>query len=570
MDEKSIDGASTGELQEQAEVAGARGFGRGRFLVAAGGAAVGLTALSGLSGTDTAEAAVAGQYFKPDDFFGKEEPETDRSAAIKKADEKAAEVGGYVLFGPRTYKFKNTLRFSAPWVGVPRRTILEAQSGFKYAKVAELEQFVALNANFSRTFGTTADNVLLEGIDWLINTDSGSAGKGSIGLGNVAGGVIRDCQFSTAGTSTMGAMLDLYSCVQGVEIDRVRIVNLTEGIAGVGLNVRNLASEKSGIIPNTERIVIRDSYVGTSTADEAIAIYGVLGLTTNVRVFDTTVVALPSKEEHVHIASTFPLSNKGANTKAGVEDVEWRGCRFIDESGKIKSGGNLLAFGQEFDESNLCQNIRAVNCTFVLQNAGATVVGVRNIVNKFEGVGSGNFLESPRVDASKMASEIDAGIVGFPEVQNPVILGKVSEGIRNCGRVIGGVVEASTRAFHGCGEVSSVTVKLTGATGVACYHDNAKTTTASMRGCLIEGGQSLFQTGKTAPPEACQIDVTDNRMIVAATSGAVVGNTSKVLLRLVGNTVTGAAGLTFPAAGFSSVTRIQSIINDWNGTFEGA
>jgi hypothetical protein len=567
MDEKGITEASTGELQQQAEVAGARGFGRGRFLVAAGGAAVGLTALGGLSGTDTAEAAVAGPYYMPDAFFGEKESETDRSAAIKKADEKAAEAGGYVLFGPRTYKFKSTLRFSAPWVGVPRRTVLEAQAGFTYVPVAELEQFVAVNAHFSRTFGSTADNVLMEGVDWLINTDSGSEKKGSIGLGNVAGGVIRDCQFSTVGTSTMGALLDLYSCVQGVEIDRVRITNLTKGTAGVGLNVRNLVS---GAGAATERIVIRDSYVGTSTADEAIAIYGVLGLTTNVRVIDTTVTALSPGHGHIHIASTFPLSNKGANANAAVEDVEWRGCRFIDTSGNVETEGNLLAFGQKGDEGNICQNIRAVDCSFVLSATVSAVVGVRNIPQT--AANAGNYLKNPRISLAG-TTEIETGILGFSLVESPVVIGNVKYGVRKCGRVLGGSVEAKEIAFYGCGEVSGVTAKLTMPTAIACYFDGTSAVTASMRGCLIEGGQRLVQTfnkaGEVSTLEESRIDVTNNRMIPGATSGEVVTNGVKAHLRVIGNTISTSAALTFPEPGYNSTKHTQSILNDWNGTPEG-
>jgi hypothetical protein len=568
MDEKGINGASTGEVQAT-DAAAPRGFGRGRFLVAAGGAAVGLTALGGLSGTDTAEAAIAGPYYMPDAFFGEKESETDRSAAIKKADEKAAEAGGYVLFGPRTYKFKSTLRFSAPWVGVPRRTVLEAQAGFTYLPVAELEQFVAVNAHFSRTFGSTADNVLMEGVDWLINTDSGSEKKGSIGLGNVAGGVIRDCQFSTVGTSTMGALLDLYSCVQGVEIDRVRITNLTKGTAGVGLNVRNLVS---GAGAATERIVIRDSYVGTSTADEAIAIYGVLGLTTNVRVIDTTVIALPSSQGHIHIASTFPFSEEGKLTGAGVEDVEWRGCRFIDTSGNIKKAGNLLAFGQEGDEPRVCQNIRAVDCSFVLGLSASTssVVGVRNIAQN--AANAGNYLKNPRISIIGTI-EIETGILGFPLVESPVVIGAVKYGVRKCGRVLGGSVEAKEIAFYGCGEVSGVTAKLTMPTAIACYFDGTSAVTASMRGCLIEGGQRLVQTfnkaGEVSTLEESRIDVTNNRMIPGATSGEVVTNGVKAHLRVVGNTISTSAALTFPEPGYNSVKHTQSILNDWNGTPEG-
>lgn len=563
MDENGIIGSSSSESQ-QFEVE-SRGIGRGRFLAAAGGAAVSLAALGGWA--DTASAAIAGPYFKPDEFF--EVGEAERSAAILKADKKAAENGGYVLFGPGTYPFKKTLRFSAPWVGVPRRTVLEAQTGFGYEEVsAGINQFVAVNAHFSRAFGETADNVLLEGIDWLVKTDAGSAGKGSIGLGNVAGGVIRDCGFSTSGTSTMGALLDLYSCVHGVEVDRVRITNLTGGTAGVGLNVRNLVAKGGGEAGYTERIVVRDSYVGTSTADEAVAIYGVLGLTTNVRVIDTTVVALSPGQQHQHIASTFPLAKEGEGAEAGVEDVEWRGCRFIDTTGNLKASGNLLAFGREGDEKNICQSIRAVDCSFSVSTASEGVVGLRNTANLFKGASSGNYLENPRVSAIGSTGEVQMGIVGFPRVQNPVVLGNVAYGLRNCERVLGGIVEANKRAFYGCGEVSNVTAKLSSTTATACYHDSASAITASMRGCLIEGGQRLVQTAATLPPEESRIDISGNRMIPSATSGEVVTNSSHVHLRVVGNTVS-AVGMTIPEPGYNKTTHTQSIINDWGETPEG-
>jgi hypothetical protein len=567
MDGNELARHESGEPQEGDAITG--GFGRGRFLAAAGGAAIGLTAAFG-GWADTASAAVAGPYFKPDEFF--KEGELERSAAIIKADEKAAEAGGYVLFGPGTYPFKKTLRFSAPWVGVPRRTVLEAQAGFVYEKVeGSIEQFVAMNAHFARSFSGTADSVLLEGIDWLINTDSGSAGKGSIGLANVSGGAVRDCGFSTStGTPAMGALLDLYACVHGLEVDRVRITNLTKGSAGVGLNVRNLAKvEPPSEANNTERIVVRDSYVGTSTADEAIAIYGVLGLTTNVRVIDTTVVALSSTQQHARIASTFPFSNGGANTHAGVEDVEWRGCRFIDTSGSLKESGNLLAFGQTGDEKNICQNIRAVDCGFVIRTASAQVVAIRNVVNGFEGASSGNYLANPRLNAVGSTAEVEVGIFGFTQVQNPVLLGNLTIGLRSCERVLGGAVEAMGKSFYGCGEVASVAVKLLTASATACYHDSKSVINASMRGCLVEGGQRLVQTAEKLPPEESRIDIAENQMITSATSGEVASNSSHVRLRLRGNTLSGSVALKFPEFGFDKTTHTQSIINDWYGTLEG-
>jgi hypothetical protein len=546
----------------------ARGFSRGRLLTAAGGAAIGLTAAALAGPIDPALAAVSGPFFRPDEFFVA--GETERSAAIAEADKKAAAAGGYVLFGAGVYPFRRTLRISAPWVGIPGRTVLEALGEFKYEKLeGGIEQFVATNAHFSRTFNSTADRILLDGLGWVINTDSGSAGKGSIGLGNVAGGVIRDCSFSTSGRSTMGALLDLFCCVQGVEVDRVNIMNSTGGTAGVGLNVRNFCSVAAVESSNTERIVIRDSVVGTSTADEAIAVYGVIGLTRNVRIIDTTVEALPqpeSSQQHIHIASTFPLANPMNGTKAGVEDVEWRGCRFVDVTGFLKENGNLLSFGREGDEKNVCQNIRAVDCGFTVHATAAKVAGLRNTPNTFNGKSSGNYLQNPRVDATGSTGEIEMGIVGFPSVRNPTILGNVSYGLRTCDRVLGGTVEAVKRAFSACGEVSGVTAFLTEATAIAAQYDASTAPTASMRGCLIEGGQFLVLAGSMSSDT--RIDISDNRMVPGATAGNVVVNESDVHLRVVGNTIS-TAGLTPPPAGYDPTTRTQSILNDWNGTPEG-
>jgi hypothetical protein len=566
MDDNGIIGSGASESpQTEGEATG--GIGRGRFLAAAGGAVIGLTALGGLTGT--AEAAVAGPYFKPDTYFGTEKGETeaDRSAAIQKADEEAAKVSGYVYFSPATYKFKKTLRISVPWVGVPRLTVLSAQTGFSYAEVsAGISQFVAVNAHFSRTFGSTADNIQIESIDWLVNTDAASASKGSIGFANVSGGVIRDCGFSTSGSSTMGCLLDLYACVQRVEVDRVSVTNLTKGTAGVGLSVRNVkAKESSG---NTERIVVRNSYFGTTTGDEAISVYGVIGMTANVRVIDCTVEALSSSQAHVHIASTFPLASEKEGAAAGVEDVEWRGCRFIDTTGNIKPQGNLLSFGREGDGSNVCKNIRAVDCGFVVQTAAEGVVGLRNTADQPEGVGSANYLQNPRVDATGSSVEIEMGIVGFPSVRNPVILGKVAYGLRNCDRVLGGYVEAAKRAFSGCGEVSGVTAILTSGTAIAAQYDGTAAITASMRGCLIRGGQLLVVTASTVSEES-RIDISGNRMIPSATSGEVVTNGARVHLRVVGNTISTGAALKFPEPGYNATTHTQSILNDWNGTPEG-
>jgi hypothetical protein len=503
------------------------------------------------------------------DYGAKGDGVTDDTAAIQAADAKALELmtgsalglKATVVFPGRTFLYSKTLRFSVPWAGVPRKTILKKATAFTYE--GPVKQFSATNANFATAWNAaTADTVSMNGIDWHLEATADS-GSGSVGLANVAGGDITNCQLEALGTHRMGAPLDIYACVHNLTLNRVWGQSKTAATEGGGAWIRNLSSEPTVAGNNTENIDVVDSYFSTTTGDEALAVFGVFGLTRRVKIENTSLEALPSARGHAHIASTFPLSSAGANTHAGVEDVEWNNCRFTDTNGTLNASGNLLVFGQTGDEANICQNVRHVDCTFVVQATNASVTVVRNVTNLFEGGASGNAAINATINAVGSGTEIEVGIRSFPQVEKPTIVGNVKQALRSCNKVIGGTVEANQRATYDCVSVIGTKIILPKTTGQATYYESASTASAELLGCNIEGGECLVNVHATVPATA-HIDIAQNTMVTAAESGSVVASegTAGCRVRLRGNTLSG------PVALARAGTIIESTGNDWYGVLD--
>ncbi len=491
----------------------------------------------------------------------------DDTAAIQAADTAAYELGpgAVVSFPEGTYLFSQTLLISAPWVGKPRKSILKAAEAFTYEQAEGPKQFSAINRHFKESFNAaTADQVFLYGLDWEVLTSTASAGKGSIGFANVAGGEVKNCRFTSVGASKMGALVDLYACVKSFRVDRVYAANATQGAEGGAMWVRNITSAPTEAVNVTEDILITQSTFVTTTNDEGLAVYGVNGMTRKVRVQHCTIEGAASTQEHSHIASTFPFSKTGEKPHAAVEDVIWDSCRFIDVTGSIKEGGSVLVFGQTGDEKeagNICQNIKAVNCTFIVRATKTKVKVARNVADRYEGGTSGNAVIDCTVNAVGSTEAVDDAFNGFPEVINPTAYGNITNALRNCSSATGGTVEANSHLFHDCAAVTGVRGILSKTTGTAMYCESATAPEASMRGCAVTGGTSLLGVNG-AVTSASHIDITDNRMATTGESGNVVTAGTAARVRLCGNTLTG------PTALSRTGTIAESTGNDWYGVLE--
>lgn len=382
-------------------------------------------------------------------------PGSDCTAAIKAAQEFAlAQPGNVGVFFPGavlTYGFNAGLVQEVQWLGVPRRSVLEQASVFTWS----LGAAAIHNAGYGHRYNAaTAGHVSISGIDFVF-TNSETAEHTGIGLGNVASGAIYDCQLSTKGTGKL-TLLDAFAAVRNMDID-VRAVNSTGAVHGGACWVRNVCepeSEAQALENATEHIRISQrSYFATNTQDEAISVFSSGGVVRHVHVDHATVEAPGGSQSHNHIASTFLLVGGGENPYARVEDVLWEGVTFIDVTGKIGSGHQVLVFGLQSDAGfthTRLQGIRHEDCTFVVSSPTPVTVSL-NIPNVSVGP-SGNAAVNPTIIVAAGSEGAIEGLQGFPVVLTPTISG-VTVGCRACGQVLAGNIEASGQKTVECGLV---------------------------------------------------------------------------------------------------------------------
>jgi hypothetical protein len=446
------------------------------------------------------------------------------TAAIEAAQQEAEELpGNWGIFFPKgTWYYNETLLQRVPWEGLPRRSILARTATFTYAYLEA--QFSVINAHGSATFNAaTADTVLIHGLDFEIE-GTPVAGKGALGLANVAGGEIRDCHLKTNGTNVVNALIDIWACVKNFKLD-VQCENLTQAASGGNVWIRNLAATPEGAGQVTENIYIspRSRFV-TTTADEAIAVYGVNGIVRDVLIDGATLEGGASAEKHQRLASTFP-SAVAERPFAAVENVEWRKCKFIDVEGGIKENGEVLGIGRSTGTAYLCQNIRHVDCTFRVKASATKVVATRSIPSKYEGGSSGIAAVRPYVNAEGSTEPLSCAIEEFPLVEGGTSVGNILQACRRCQTVTGGSWEATEKVFYDCNSVGGdYQVQIPNTTGIVFYRE-ANTGTwsgiASYGKGEIVGGKQLLVVHPTVEA-ANTISVANATMTATAEAGNVI------------------------------------------------
>jgi hypothetical protein len=427
---------------------------------------------------------IEGNLVNPFDFGAVGDGITDDSAAIQAADTYALANNKAVSFDGITYLIKSPLTISSPWIGVAGKTTIKVSSDFVYPSGAfDPRRYSAItNLNCANQFNeSTADNVYISGIEFLDNGETG--GADTIGLANVKGGNISDCVF-VADTSVGRTPLDLFACVKNLTVERTKIYNLTENaVGGGGLWVRNITGNGALALNTTENICIVDCYFEHTAIDEALAIYGVNGLTKNVRVsrctFNGTVA---SAQKHGNLVTAFPL---GSTSDAAVQDIVFSECRF--ESNNFIN--HVLRIGQTPDAARTCKDIRIENCYF---KADLPAAGTSAVVRNIPCVGGNITFTNNIVDAEGSTNQILYGVQEFNTVTNSTVLGNL------------------TNAFGLCDAVDICTTKSVAGSAVFNCTKVSNCNLSSNATCVVNNINGRY-------------DIINNTIEVLSTSGTVYG-----------------------------------------------
>ncbi len=484
----------------------------------------------------------------------------DCTAAIKAAQTYAEEQPGNwgVFFPPGEWKWSETIVKTVPWKGVPRKSVLKATAPFTYTGAETLR---ILSNHFSTVYNGSASPFYLEGIDFTVE---GSSGHGNIGLANVSGGEIKDCRLKTEGAGQVDSLIDVFASVKHFKVDGVYAENLAETAHGGCMWIRNLTSKPTELVNSTEDITVTNSYFGQTTGDEGLSVFSAGGMVRNVLIDHCVVEGLASSRSHTHLTSTFLLSEEGAKKNAAIENVTWRACTVKDVNNTLSAGGHLLQIGNEGDNkntTNVLQNVRSIDCTYVVQTSATLVQVVRSVnPQEFEGGYSGTSITKPYVNAVGSAEAVTA-LFGFPYVHGGTTVGNIAAACRGCNTVSGGNWEAIEQIFYDCAVVDGFKATIPNKTGTLFYREGTGSSfsTAMYSSGTCTGGKRLLAvTAAVGSTET--ITLTGVSMATTAESGNVLeaGAAAKVYVR--NNVLTG------PVELGRTGTAAEKVGNNWYGT----
>lgn len=373
---------------------------------------------------------------------------TDDAAAIQAADTYAAANGTSVFFDGADYLIKSPLTISAPWIGIPGASWIVMDATFSFpAPTFDPRNYSAItNLHCAAAYNSaTADYVYIENMSFRNNSTSV---LDIVAVANVRGGAFVNCQFQ-ADANGVCTPVDLFACVKNFTVNQCTIRNYTEFNGGGGMWVRNITGDGADFDNITENIAVTNCYIEQTGLDEALAVYGVLGLVRNVKVslctFDGTVA---SAQKHGNLVTVFPLGN-GAN--AAVENVTFSACTF--KSNNFVSA--VARVGQTGDELFVCKNVRFENCYF---EADLPAAGTAHVVRNIANTGGNITIANCTVNAENSTNVIESGVLGMDNASNVTVTGNLTNAFNNCDVVDGCTVNNLATAGKGalnCGLVQN-------------------------------------------------------------------------------------------------------------------
>lgn len=508
-----------------------------------------------MSLTKVTYSMIVGAPANPRDFGAIGDGVADDAAAIQAADTYAFANGLTVFFDGSDYAIKSPITISAPWVGVPRQTRIIVATPFTFpAPTFDPRNYSAItNLNCAAAFNpSTADDVFVTGIDFVNNAANVTE---ILAIANVKGGALTNCHFTT-GTSAVNNPVDLFACVKNYVVEDCSIRNLTENATGGGcLWVRNITS--NGALPDnvTENISVVNCYFEQTSLDEALAVYGVNGLTRNVRVTRCTFNGTAaSAQSHGNLVTVFPL---GATANAAVQDVVISECRFETDN----FINTVLRVGASADSARVCKDVRVENCYF---KASLPAAGTAAIARNIPCVGGNVTFMYNTVDATASANPVTYGVQEFNLVSTSFATGSLDNAFFACGVVEGSIATAVTGvAALNCARVSDCVFSSAGSgivaneTGQFDVVNNDITVTEPSS---VVYGVNLNTVAGSAPSGVIQnnvVNLNNTNAFAFRASGANAG-----LTVICGNQVNG-TGKTISG---SQLKEVQG--NNWFGTLD--
>lgn len=374
-------------------------------------------------------------------------PNIDNSVVINRCIELGDSLKLPVSIPAATFYVKRQIRLMNGLIaGFKGKSRIVFASDFVFDNSVVKNDFICvLNRAYSRKLAMSSMNeIRLRGIIFEMRISSLSNGGEAklLALANVSGGMIEDCIFKIAPTNLLkGTCIDLYAIVQNLEIKGCEIYNLSKGINGGGMWIRNWGyslTENYDERCNTQNVTIRDCAFYHAAGDECLAIFGSTGKVKRVNIVNCSFEAAKDGKYRNVFVSVFAM-NEQSRPFAAVESVVFDSCTFRDN----RFNNQVLRIGL-FSKRPLLDNCKDVvlkNCTFAIEfnkptPKGALICVARNVAMKNSGI---EFVNN-KIDVSGK-SRIGSGVYGFDLVSANTIRGNIGIPYMNCGKAYSNVIK---------------------------------------------------------------------------------------------------------------------------------
>ncbi|MFC0204739.1 hypothetical protein [Novosphingobium soli] len=487
--------------------------------------------------------------------------------------------GVAVLLPPFTIYLARTVRVSR-LLGTPGKSKIDVSNITMGAY--PLSQFCIVNKHWSTSYNAVAaDRVRYYGFEVVTTPNKVHS---LIGLANVEFADIerivlranRAINPITGKPFNVDALLDFYASVHGGYVRRCQFYQLTGAYGATRVSaggggciwIRNLCSDGSVAINVTEKILIDDSDIYHYTTDEAVAIFGVYGITRLSTVGRNRIYALEAADlglplsESIYRATLLSIFPHASATTAGVYDNEFADNRIVDKSTMY----NVIRFGESTETLYRCENnasrrnkvewFFSTDASYgpdaVWQASGSPGLkpstantAIRCIDGTpgaaYLGAFSGNISEGDEV-VVRGGATIIAGFNGWQTLKSGATRGAITMAALSCAHVEGGKFEASLRGFANCNHVSGPDVRVNVAGGAIFAVSSSAGGNFSMTGARAIGNGPLLSvpsevTGST------RISLTGNSGSLSATTPVLDAAPATTVIRASGN-VFSQAGMT--------------------------
>jgi hypothetical protein len=359
--------------------------------------------------------------------FGFSASNEDNSVALQRAVDFCGNDSSYIIKMPAgSFKFNGPVALgSAKLLGDSiQQTEFLISKGFRFNSSLPTRQSRACfyNKGFASKYISSKSNTIqIENIRFVSQAESDAVPVITVLLlGNVSSGEIKDCDFiaQTNNSPASNTLIDVNSCVKNLVFSNCKVHNFNDKSQGGGMWIRNQSYEGGNPENFTENILLYKVEFKQAASDEALSIFGSMGMTRHVNVIQCSFYGLRSSKTHSVLVSVFPLESQLGGNYTGVRDISIINCLFIDSSFRnyiLRIGGSSLK-----DHDNICENIVVNGNTFYSYSNASTPKA--SIILRVPNKGN-NICANNNIIFNKSDGPIGYGIRGFSENIN----NKISE-----------------------------------------------------------------------------------------------------------------------------------------------